>query len=237
VRDEENIDFSPGITEVYAQWLGQYWGRPAEELNIDVNPEDGKQGRASCFVKDVFAAAAGSCVDSDDCPGRAGWQIELGKEGCLWLCKVRPGWRNPVIWAPNSGTVVPSAQAWKDTGVVSSVHHTVNQLKRTWEVLRDEGTHSFKMEDNDKYKVCSCCCTFFLGDQTLQAVYDPVAACTSNASDCIPIGVARSAKVACQTMNVLSYSCQSKEGLATASVVSFSSVALSLLKQINVSVS
>jgi hypothetical protein len=48
MRDEENIDFSPGITEVYAQWLGQYWGRPAEELNIDVNTEDSKQG--DCVV-------------------------------------------------------------------------------------------------------------------------------------------------------------------------------------------
>ena len=59
-----------------------------------------------------------------------GWRVELGREGCLWICKV-----------------------WTDTGTVDGVKHYEGQRKRTWEVLRDEGVHSYRIEENENYKV------------------------------------------------------------------------------------
>lgn len=38
-------------------------------------------------------------------------------------------------------------------GVVDGVRHYRGQFKRTWEVLRDEGGHSYRIEDNDNYKL------------------------------------------------------------------------------------
>ena len=63
-------------------------------------------------------------------PAFAGWKIELGQEGCLWLCKV-----------------------WTEDGVVDGLRHKAGQYKKAWEVLRDEGTFSYRMIHNDKYKV------------------------------------------------------------------------------------
>ncbi len=45
--------------------------------------------------------------------------------------------------------VVPRAAA----GTVDGVRHYKGQWKRTWEVLRDEGGHSYRIEDNDSYKL------------------------------------------------------------------------------------
>jgi hypothetical protein len=36
---------------------------------------------------------------------------------------------------------------------VDGVRHYRGQFKRTWEVLRDEGGHSYRIEDNDNYKL------------------------------------------------------------------------------------
>ncbi len=47
-------------------------------------------------------------------------------------------------------------------GVVDGVRHYRGQFKRTWEVLRDEGGHSYRIEDNDNYKLA-------LGTQVLGA--------------------------------------------------------------------
>lgn len=35
------------------------------------------------------------------------------------------------------------------------MRHRRGQLKRTWEVLRDEGVHSYRIGDNETYKVSS----------------------------------------------------------------------------------
>jgi hypothetical protein len=44
-------------------------------------------------------------------------------------------------------------QLWTEDGVIDGQRHRKHQYKRTWEVLRDEGTHSYKMAHNEKYKV------------------------------------------------------------------------------------
>jgi len=58
----------------------------------------------------------------------AGWTVQLGTEGTALLFKT-----------------------WLDSGVSNGCFHEAGQRKRTWEVVADEGLHSYRLEDNAEY--------------------------------------------------------------------------------------
>lgn len=69
-QEELSIDFSPGFTEVYAQWLSQHWDlADGEELSVDVNAEERLMGVWTFPL-------LGHCVCTCICVAQAGkWSL------------------------------------------------------------------------------------------------------------------------------------------------------------------
>lgn len=65
----------------------------------------------------------------------------------------REGWRQERLQRPE----VPGLpiflryKVWQQDGKVKDCTHKAGQRKRTWEVIRDAGLHSFAMVDNPNY--------------------------------------------------------------------------------------
>ena len=100
-RHKAHLDFNAALTEPYAQWLGHKWVGDPNNVTVQVDAQAAEAGR---YPTPPPAVPPHACTPHTH-PGYscsapplpppllhpvvlAGWQVQLGKEGCLWICKL-----------------------------------------------------------------------------------------------------------------------------------------------------